>query len=175
MLLVAVSTGASLAAQDTTVDLTLDQAPRAVFPAARIESKDVPSTPAFRTQLQAKLGRVRPTIWEPSYHTFIARKDNVVIGYAVVVNEIGKAAPITLIVSSTPDFKVRDVAVMVYREVRGDEIRQPRFLKQYRGKRGSDPIELDRDIVGITGATLSVHGTDRAVHKALGILELVYR
>ena len=64
---------------------------------------------------------------------------------------------------------------MVYREIRGGEITQRRFLSQYKGKRETDPIQLDRDIVGITGATLSVQGANRAVHKALAILELVYR
>jgi thiamine biosynthesis lipoprotein len=161
--------------QETSVYLTLDQAPRAVFPGADIERKDVPSTAAFRERLQEKLGRIRPTVWEPAYHTFTARQHGQVVGYAVVVDEIGKVAPFTLIVSATPDFKVRDVAVMVYREVRGGEITQRRFLAQYQGKHATDPIQLDRDIVGITGATLSVRGANRAVHKALAVLELVYR
>jgi Na+-translocating ferredoxin:NAD+ oxidoreductase RnfG subunit len=160
--------------QETTVYLTIDRAPKALFPGAQIERKDVPSTPAFREQLKAKLGRLQPTIWEPSYVAFSARQDNVLIGYAVVVDEIGKVSPFTLIVSATPEFKVRDVAVMVYREVRGGEITQRRFLGQYKGKRSTDPIQLDRDIVGITGATLSVQGANRAVHKALSVLELVY-
>lgn len=167
--------GTTVPAQETTVYLTLDQAPHAVFPNAEIQRKDIPSTPEFRKQLQAKLGRLQPTVWEPTYVTFTAREHNAIVGYAVVVDEIGKVAPFTLIVSATPDFQVRDVAVMVYREVRGGEIRQRRFLSQYKGKRSSDPIQLDRDIVGVTGATLSVQGANRAVHKALAVLELVYR
>ncbi len=166
---------AVVAHQDSTVYLTLDQAPKALFPGAAIERKDVASTPEFRDKLKAKLGRLQPTVWEPSYVTFTARQNNATIGYAVVIDEIGKVAPFTLIVSATPDFKVRDVAVMVYREVRGGEITQRRFLAQYRGKRSSDPIQLDRDIVGITGATLSANGANRGVHKALAVLELVYR
>ena len=63
---------------------------------------------------------------------------------------------------------------MVYREARGGEITQRRFLAQYKGKRAQDPMLLDRDIVGISGATLSVQGASRAVHKALAILQLVY-
>ena len=165
----------AVAQQETTVYLTLDQAPRALFPGAQIERKDVASTPEFRDKVKAKLGRLQPTVWEPSYVTFAARQNNDTIGYAIVVDEIGKVSPITLIVSAAPDFKVRDVAVMVYREVRGGEITQRRFLAQYKGKRSTDPIQLDRDIVGITGATLSVHGANRAVHKALAVLELVYR
>jgi len=97
------------------------------------------------------------------------------VGYAVVVDEIGKVNPFTLMVSTTPDFRVRDVAVMVYRETRGGEITQKRFLAQYKGKRSSDVLLLNRDIVGITGATLSVNGANRAVHKALSVLELVYQ
>jgi thiamine biosynthesis lipoprotein len=163
------------APQETTVYLTVDQAPKALFPGAQIARKDVPATPDLRDMLKAKLGRLQPTVWEPSYVTFAARKDGNPVGYAVVVDEVGKVSPITFIVSATPDFKVRDVAVMVYREVRGGEITQRRFLAQYKGKRSADPIQLDRDIVGITGATLSVQGANRAVHKGLAVLELVYR
>lgn len=172
---VLLSVGAVVSGQDTTVYLTLDQAPQAVFPGAEIERKDIPSTPEFRERLKAKLGRLQPTVWEPAYHTFTARQNGAVIGHAVVIDEIGKVAPFTVIVSVTPELKVRDVAVMVYREVRGGEITQKRFLAQYKGKRSTDPIQLNRDIVGITGATLSVQGANRAVHKALAVLELVYR
>jgi thiamine biosynthesis lipoprotein len=163
------------AQSDTTVYMTLEQAPKSLFPGAQIERKDVPSTPEFRAKLKTALGRVTPTVWEPEYHTFAAKQNGQVVGYAVIVDEIGKVNPFTLIVSATPDFKVRDVAVMVYREPRGGEITQKRFLAQYKGKRSSDLLLLNRDIVGITGATLSVQGANRAVHKALSVLELVYK
>ena len=119
---------------DTTVYLTLDQAPKSLFPGAQIERKDVPSTHEFKEKLKAKLGRVTPTVWEQSYVTFTARQDNKTVGYAVVVDEIGKVNPFTLIVSATPDFSVRDVAVMVYREPRGGEITQKRFLAAVQGE-----------------------------------------
>lgn len=167
----AVGTGAQ---QDTTVYLSLDQAPQAVFPGAQIERRDVPSTPQLQATIKSKLGRLVPTVWEPSYITFTARQAGQVTGYAVVVEEIGKHRPFTLIVAVTPDFTVKDVAVMVYRETRGGEITQRRFLAQYRNKRAQDPMQLDRDIVGISGATLSVQGANRAVHKALAVLQLVY-
>ena len=159
----------------STVYLTMDQAPKSLFPGAQIERKSVPSTPEFKEKLKAKLGRVTPTVWEPTYETFTATQGDKPVGYAVVVDEIGKVNPFTLIVAATPGFQVQQVAVMVYREPRGGEITQKRFLAQYKGKGSNDPILLDRDIVGISGATLSVIGTNRAVHKALAVLELVYR
>ena len=174
-ILVVAATAPVRGQQDTTVYLTLDQAPAHLFPGAQIERKDVTNTHEFQQKLEAKLGRVKPTVWEPTYVTFTARKGSEVLGYAVVVDEIGKVNPFTLIVSDTPAFAVRDVAVMVYREPRGGEITQKRFLAQYKGKRSSDPILLDRDIVSISGATLSVEGANRAVHKALAVLELVYQ
>ena len=164
----------SHAGQETTY-LTLERAPKSLFPGTQIEQKDVPSTHEFKEKLKAKLGRVTPTVWEPTYVTFIARQGDKPVGYAVVVDEIGKVNPFTLIVAVTPEFRVQDVAVMVYREPRGGEITQKRFLAQYKKKRSDDPILLDRDIVGISGATLSVIGANRAVHKALAVLELVYR
>ncbi len=163
------------AQQGTTVYLTLDAAPKALFQGAQIERKDVTATGEFHEKLEAALGRLKPTVWEPKYVTFTARQNNEIVGYAVIVDEIGKVNPFTLIVSATPEFRVRDVAVMVYREPRGGEISQKRFLAQYKGKGSKDPILLDRDIVGISGATLSVQGANRAVHKALSVLELVYR
>jgi len=163
------------AQKDTTVYLTLDQAPKSLFPGAEIERKDVPATPEFKAKLKSALGRVTPSVWEDEYHTFSAKQNGQVVGYATVVDEIGKVNPFTLMVSTSPDFKVRDVAVMVYREPRGGEITQKRFLAQYKGKGASDLLLLNRDIVGITGATLSVQGTNRGVHKALAVLELVYK
>lgn len=160
--------------EETTVYLTLEQAPRAVFPGAEIERRDVPSTPELQKSIKGKIGRLVPSVWEPSYATFTARQNGQTIGYAVIVEEIGKHRPFTVIVAATPDFRVKDVAVMVYRETRGGEITQRRFLAQYKGKRPGDPIQLDRDIIGISGATLSVQGTNRAVHKALAVLQLVY-
>ena len=166
---------APLGAGQDSVYLTLDQAPKSLFPGADIQRKNVPSTPEFQEKLKAKLGRTTPTVWEPSYSTFTATQGGKTIGYAIVVDEIGKVNPFTLIVAATPDFRVREVAVMVYREPRGGEITQKRFLAQYKGKGNKDPILLDRDIVGISGATLSVIGANRAVHKALSVLELVYQ
>ena len=100
---VSVAATPSRAGQDeTTVYLTLDQAPKSLFPGAQVERKDVPSTPEFKEKLKAKLGRVTPTVWEESYRTFTATQDNKKIGYAVVVDEIGKVNPFTLIVAATP-------------------------------------------------------------------------
>jgi len=95
-------------------------------------------------------------------------------GYAMVLDEKGKYRPITFLVGVGPDLAVRGVEVLVYREDRGGEVRYPRFLDQYRGKMAADPIRTHRDIVNITGATISVHALNDGVRRALATLELLY-
>src|SRR5207244_5760620 len=56
---------------------------------------------------------------------------------------------------------IRDVAVMDYRETRGWEVKEQRFLRQFRRKSLADPITVDRDIVNYTrrDAVLACHST----------------
>lgn len=97
------------------------------------------------------------------------------LGFAVVLDEKGKYQPITFMVGVGRDLVVKGVQVMVYREDRGDEVRHGRFLRQYRGKRSSDPIRTHKDIVNVTGATISVQSLNRGVRRALSTLEILLR
>lgn len=97
------------------------------------------------------------------------------LGYAMISDEIGKYRPITYIVGVDPDFTVRKVAVMVYREDRGGEVKTPRFLYQFRGKSADDPIRVNRDIVNISGATISVRAISSGVKKVLLLVDDHYR
>lgn len=159
----------------TRVYLSLEEAPKAVFPEAdSFERKDIQVSTSFRRQLEALIGRAKPSLWEPFYITYIARKQGSIIGYAVVCEEIGKHRPITFIVAVTPEGKVRDVAIMMYREPLGDEVRYKAFRKQFEGKSLSDPIEARKDIRIISGATLSSEALSRGVRKALAVVKLAY-
>ena len=164
-----------LTAERVDVYLSLEEAPKVMFPEAdRIERKDVPSGDALRARMKERIGRLKPTIWEPFYVSFTAYRQEQVIGYAVVCEEIGKHRPITFIVSTTPDRAVKDVSVMMYRESIGREVRHQAFLKQFARKNLEDPIAARRDIKNITGATLSVRAMSRGVRKALAFLEETY-
>jgi hypothetical protein len=96
------------------------------------------------------------------------------VGYALVTEERGKYRPITFLVGITPDLRVKDTAVMVYRESRGGEVRSRRFLRQYRGKSIHDPIRTNRDIINISGATISVHSINAGVRKVLMVVQTAY-
>lgn len=169
--------GAFSNAADGEVDVYLDleEAPRAVFPEAdSFERKDVPVDDAMRRRMKKRIGRLKPSIWEPFYITYTARKNGKIAGYAVIAEEIGKHRPITFIVGVTPQGEVQDVALMMYREPVGDEVRYEVFLKQFDDKRLEDPIFPRRDIKNITGATLSVRAMSRGVRKVLAFVELAF-
>ena len=152
------------------VFLSEEDAPRAVFPEAdRVERRDVAVDDALREQLRAKLAATPPSIWESHYTTFTAWKGSTQLGRAFLVEEIGKHRPITFVVGVRPDGRVQDVAVVAYREAYGGEIRNQRFLVQYKDKSGGDSLEPYQAITNIAGATLSVEAASRAVKKALAL------
>ena len=152
--------------------LSVEEAPGVVFPeGTSFERRVVTSSAQLRAAIMAELGQTRPSLWEPEYVIVTARRDARVLGYAVIVEEIGKHRPITFVVGVRPDGGVQDVALMVYREPYGGEVRNPRFLAQYRGKGLTAPLLPFRDIRNITGATLSAEAIGRGVRKALALLK----
>src|SRR5512139_600759 len=150
------------------VFLSEDQAPGAVFPAAdRFERDVVPATPELHERLRVLLAPAEPSVWEDHYVIFKASRGDNLVGYAVIVEEIGKHRPITFVVGVRPDDRVNDVAVMAYREAYGGEVKNKRFLAQYHDHASADPLQPFADIKNIAGATLSVDAAGRAVKKAL--------
>lgn len=153
--------------------LTRDQALREIFPeAVRATAERRPLDAAARERLHEQLGR---QIEEDAVEvTRVFDAAGSFRGYAVVTEEIGKYRPITFMVGVTPQLAVRDVAVMVYRESRGGDVKRKRFLSQYRGKSASDPIDANRDIINISGATISVRSMNAGVKRVLAELTLLY-
>ncbi len=152
-----------------------EEAAAAIFPdAASFEKIRIPSTPELRAKVQSLLDTTRPSLWEQQYTIFKAKKAEALLGYGVIVEEIGKHRPITFIVGVRPDGKVEDVAVMVYREPYGGDVKYRRFLKQYAGKSLRNPLLPYRDIRNITGATLSCYSMGRGVRKALALVQVLF-
>lgn len=111
---------------------------------------------------------------ETSYTFFIGDRAGHPASYAITVNEIGKSEPITFMVGMSLDGKVTDVAIMVFRENRGWEVKEKRFLNQFRGKTIGNSIRVNEDILNYTGATLSSKAVARGVKRALLLLDTFY-
>lgn len=125
-----------------------------------------------KKQLEEKLGR---RLKEESFDVLRCFRGGRFLGDAVITEEIGLFKMITFMVSVDPEDRVKRAAVLTYREPRGMEVRRRRFLKQYEGKTVDDPIALNRDIIHITGATLSSRALSAGVKKILYFIVEVYR
>lgn len=158
---------------DHQVLLTQAEAVLEIFPgAASYAVHEFEPTRAQRAQLEETLGR---RLFEPRYpFLLVYEAAGRMAGYALVTEERGKYRPITFMVGVTPDFRVVDAAIMVYRESRGGEVQRERFLSQYQGKTVRDPIQINRDIINISGATISVRSVNAGVRKTLAVAQAAF-
>ncbi|MDH3979386.1 MAG: FMN-binding protein [Gammaproteobacteria bacterium] len=92
---------------------------------------------------------------------------------AWILEEIGKERPITvgLVVN---DKGIERIRVLAFRESRGWEVRHPFFTDQFTGIGLTADRQLDHDIDGISGATLSVRALEKLARLALYLHDRVH-
>lgn len=152
--------------------LTSDQALKLVFPKAdQILPETHTLTPEQESRVETGLQLRLSTPTQSVYRGLVGGATD---GYAMILDEIGKSEFITLVVGLNADFRIRRVALMTFREIRGWEVSDARFTNQFKGKSDKDPIAIGRDIVGITGATLSSRAFCRGARKAILVCEALY-
>jgi Na+-translocating ferredoxin:NAD+ oxidoreductase RnfG subunit len=154
------------------VYLTEEQALKILFPKAqKIQNEELRLTAEQKARIEERIGWKFP---EESFKAFKALANGKVDGYAVLQETIGKHRPITYIVGITPEGRVFNVEIMVYRESKGGEVRRKRFNSQYEGKTAQDPIRINKDIINVTGATMSVRSVSAGVKRALVVVDEFY-
>ena len=152
--------------------LTEEQALALVFPECdEIVADEFVMTPEEKSSLEKLLSR---RLYEDGFRVYIGKKKGDIQGYAIITEEIGKFHPFTFIVGVNPDGKISNVAVLVYRESRGGEIAKKRFLYQFMGKSFKNPIRINKDIINITGATMSVQYMCAGVRKVIVVINEYY-
>ena len=85
---------------------------------------------------------------------------------AWIIDEIGKERPITTGIVIDDD-RIERVAVLVYRESIGWEVRYAFFTDQFKDARLTDDLRLSGRVDGISGATLSVRAVTNVARLAL--------
>ena len=91
------------------------------------------------------------------------------------MSEQGKDGLIKFLISIAESGSINDIAVLESNETKGEGITKERFLRQFKGKTARDPVSLKRDIIAVTGATVSSKAAARAAKKALIIWEEAFR
>ena len=172
-LLVSIPSTTGWAGGEEQTFLTEEVAVKSVFPlAGKVEKEIHIFTADQKSRIESRLGWTLNEKSAEVYHGF--DKEEKSLGFALVAEEIGKFKPITFIVRVSNEGKVERIEVMVYRETVGAEVRKQRFLRQFKNKSVKDSLRMNRDILNITGATMSVQALTAGVKKALVILDELY-
>ncbi len=158
-------------AAQATVYFTGDAVKRSLFPGAtRFVDRSVTLSKAQMAGI-AKASRARVTA--PNVIAMDAYSGTNKLGTLLIDKVFGKHEFITYAVSLDPAGAVRGIEIMEYRESYGDQIRIPKWRAQFSGKRYGQPLQIDKEIRNISGATLScVHITD-GVRRLLATHALV--
>ncbi len=88
-------------------------------------------------------------------------------GWLIVDEVIGKHEYITYAVGITATGSIKQIEIMNYKESYGYGVRQVAWRKQFVGKTSAAPITLNKDIINISGATLSCQHVTEGVKRVL--------
>lgn len=150
---------------DPRVFLTRDEALRIVLPGATAHRTEVRRvSPEARQRIERRAGR---RMASDSVSIIVGTSGDRVTGYAFLLDEQGLHHPISFAIGLRPDGTLVDCVVMIFRESRGSEIRDPRFRRQFAGKRPTDALRINRDVINVTGATYSARAATDAIRKAM--------
>lgn len=109
------------------------------------------------------------------FKVFTVLSQDKIIGWVVVLDEMGKIKPITFLIAIDTASKVLAVRILEYRDMFGSEIKRRSFLRQFQGKSLKDPIKIGQDIDAVTQATISSQAAASVVRMSLKVIEGLQR
>ena len=143
-----------------------------MFPKSTKIRKEIIELTAQQKQLiESRIGWKFP---EEAFEVYVGETGEKIEGYAMIHNTIGKHKPMTYMVGVDPRGHVTNVELMVFREARGSEVGRKRFNYQYEGKTVVDPVRINKDIINISGATMSVRSMTAGVKRVLVLIDEFY-
>ncbi len=154
------------------VFMSEDEAVKIVFPKSQhIRKEVIQLTPDKKDLIEQRIGWKFP---EQAFEVYIGETGDKIDGYAMVHNTIGKHKHMTYMVGVDAKGACADVELLVFRESRGSEVGRKRFNVQYEGKTVLDPIRINKDIINITGATMSVRSMSAGIKRVLVLVDEFY-
>ena len=154
------------------VFMTEEDAAKTILPKSqRIRKDTVKLGSDQKTLIESRIGWKFP---EETFDVYIGETGTQVDGYALVQNTIGKHKHMTYMIGVDNRGRVSDVELLVFREAKGSEVGRKRFNAQYEDKTVADPIRINKDILNISGATMSVRSMSAGVKRALVLVDELY-
>ncbi|OQW62950.1 MAG: hypothetical protein BVN29_17300 [Nitrospira sp. ST-bin5] len=152
--------------------MTEEEAVKTILPKSqRVHKELIRLTPEKKELIEQRIGWKFP---EESFELYIGETGDKVDGYAMIHNTIGKYKHMTYMVGVDPKGTCTDVELLVFRDAKGSEVGKKRFNSQYDGRTVSDPIRINKDIINISGATMSVRSMSAGVKRVLVLVDEFY-
>ncbi|MDO9118441.1 MAG: FMN-binding protein [Nitrospira sp.] len=152
--------------------MTEEEAVKTILPKSqRVHKELIRLTPDKKELIEQRIGWKFP---EESFELYIGETGDKIDGYAMIHNTIGKYKHMTYMVGVDPKGTCTDVELLVFRDAKGSEVGKKRFNSQYDGRTVSDPIRINKDIINISGATMSVRSMSAGVKRVLVLVDEFY-
>lgn len=152
--------------------MTEEEAVKTILPKSqRVRKELIKLTPDKKELIEQRIGWKFP---EDSFDLYIGETGDKIDGYAMIHHTIGKYKPMTYMVGVDHKGNCTDVELLVFRDAKGSEVGKKRFNSQYDGKTVTDPIRINKDIINISGATMSVRSMSAGVKRVLVIVDEYY-
>ncbi|MEQ6124147.1 FMN-binding protein [Pseudotenacibaculum sp. MALMAid0570] len=98
-----------------------------------------------------------------------------VLGYAFVDKAPSRTDEFDYLILLNKDLIIAKTKVLIYREDYGGEIGSKRWLKQFDGLNSEKEVVYEKDIIPISGATISALSMTKAVNSFLGNLKILIK
>jgi hypothetical protein len=152
--------------------MTEEDAIKTMLPKSqRVWKEQIRLTQVNKELIEQRIGWKFP---EESFELYVGQTGDKVDGYAMIHHTIGKYKHMTYMVGVDAKGRCTDVELLVFRDAKGSEVRTKRFNSQYDGKTVADPIRINKDIINISGATMSVRSMSAGVKRVLVLIDEFY-
>ncbi len=115
--------------------------------------------------------QVQQRFYTDFVYLYSVKENDKIIAYAILDNVLGKVQPITFLVIYDMDFSIKETKIIKYREEHGSEVQNDEWRRQFLGKTPDSKFQLDKDIDGISGATISVKSLIKGVKKTTLLIQ----
>jgi len=102
-------------------------------------------------------------------------QNDTVLGYAFIDKAPSKTDEFDFLVLFDKELIIMKSKVLIYREDYGGEISSKRWLRQFNGKTSADQLKYEKDIIAISGATISARSMTIAVNNLLRTMAILQK
>jgi len=117
--------------------------------------------------------QLKTNISDKNFYKLIS--DEKLLGYAFVDKAPSRDNVFDYLVLFDKDLIIIKAKVLIYREDYGGEIGSKRWLKQFIGKTKDDMMVYEKDIMAISGATISANAMTAAINNLLKSISVLHQ